>query len=268
VEQGTAATTEEGRNEVTHLSLVGLDEGLLEWSTRPPRLTASMAGASYVRIELEAGDTITSHLVDAGSTAGVTWDGRRFALAGIRTMGGRVCVVFEDSLIAALRARRAPLMVPAGSTTRSELVARLATEAGVAYVADPDPALIPTVVRRSDSWSTLAGLGWRCYSDGDQVIVGSEEWLTARTPTVDATEGADGVRDIGLSLWTNKPASEAWLTVDADWPAWPGTPVRLIDVDPAHTWLITGRVTDADAETAVVTLTRGPWLPEGAPAWT
>jgi len=180
-----------------------------------------------------------------------------------------VRLVFEDHVVATLRRQRDPLMVPAGSTTRPELVARLATEAAVGFEVDPDTAVIPTVVRRGDSWSTLAGLGWACFSDGDKVVVGSSDWLLDRQPPIETDADTDLVREVHLSLWTNKTHSTATLLVEEEWPGWPGDPVTLLDLDTLDDapWLVSSRTFDQDAETATVVLTRAPWMPEGEPTW-
>ena len=252
---------------MTDLRLVGLDAGLLDHTTRPAQLALVLDGASHVILDVSDDDDAVRDLaLEAGGTAGLMWDERRFVLAGFRSRSSLVRLVFEDVVVAALRAQRSPLMVPAGSTTRPELAARLATEAGVAYDVDPDPELIPGVVRRDDSWSTLAGLGWACFCDGDRVVVGSSEWLLGRREPLEVAAGVGEVLDVDVSMWTNKSYSAATLLVSEDWPGQPGDPVVATDLD-VDPWLVASRSTVAGAETATVTLTRGPWTTTGSPSW-
>ena len=252
---------------MTDLVLVGLANDLLEHVAVDPRLVASLS-ASYVTLDLtsDAEDDILTTALAVDGGAGVIWDDRRFVLAGVRSAAARVRVVFEDAVIASLRAQREPLMIPAGSTTRPELVKRLATEAGVDFDVEATRSLVPHVVRRIDSWSTLASLGWECFSDGDQVVVGSREWLAIRAEAVEAEADTGEVRDVDVSLWTNKAASEATLLVEEAWEGWPGDPVLLPDVDD-EVWLVESRTMRADAATATVVLTRGPWIPGGVVPW-
>lgn len=252
---------------MTDLQLVGLDAELLDHATRPAQLVTVLDGASHVILDVaDDDDAVRDLALEAGAAAGLVWDDRRFVLAGIRSRSSLVRLVFEDVVAAALRAQRAPLMIPAGSTTRPELVARLATEAGVAYDVDPDAELIPGVIRRADSWSTLAGLGWACFSDGDRVVVGSSEWLLGRREPLEVAAGVGEVLDVDVSMWTNKSYSAATLLVSEDWPGQPGEPVVATDLD-VDPWLVASRSTVAGAETATVTLTRGPWTTTGSPTW-
>lgn len=254
---------------MTDLALVGLAPELLEQAVTPARLTSTLGAAPHITLTLEAdteANTIDTVIAAAGVT-GITWDEQPYKLAGVRHRGSRITLTFEDHLVAALRAIRDPLMVPAASTTRPELVQRLCVEAGVACDVEPTPVLIPTVTRRTDSWSTIRDLGWRATSDSDQLVVGSEDWLLARRTPLQAERGSGGVRDLEVSMWTNKPACEATLTVeDSTWRGQPGDAALLPDIDD-ETWLVVTRTHDADAETATVVLTRGPWQPEGTVAW-
>ncbi len=57
-------------------------------------------------------------------------------------------------------------------------------------------------------------IGWRCLSDGNKVLFGSDEWLASLTAPVDVVEWQDPLlSDIDFSMDVAQPASVASFTV-------------------------------------------------------
>lgn len=225
---------------------------LVEAITDAPVLTRTIDGASTLEVVVK--DTrrklLRSGIFDTRSWAVV--DGIHLELAAVSKSGDRITLTFEDAIVAALRRQRDPLSIPASSTTRAEIIRRLAKEARVK--ADVDPAkrgVVNTAVERSvagdrsDSW-TLTGeladeIRWRRFSDGRRLVVGSDKWLMDRAPagwTVREHKGP--VHTVDFDLDVGRRASEATIHVDAKrWAVSPGRAVELEDLGPADgRWLV------------------------------
>lgn len=266
---------------LTEMQLVGTTKAtdVLTALTAPPVLTRTMDGASTVEMTVQDWDRT---LLRAGVFSSRVWtvvDDVVFELVKVTKTGDRLTLTYEDAIVAALRRRKDPLSIPAGSTTRAEVVARLASEAGVTY--DVDTArrsVINTAVERSvtdesDSWTVLGELadtiGWRRFSDGRRLVVGGDEWLTGRGPAWPAAELSGPVYHVDFDLDVGKPAAEATLEVDARrWAIWPGRAVTLTGLGPADgAWLVKEVTRPLTRQRATVTLTRSRLtLPEPPPA--
>lgn len=244
---------------------------LAEALSGPPMMTLTMDGASTLEVPISDADRkiLRTELIEYRSWAEV--DDIRFELVRLRKQGNRFTLEFEDSIAAALRRRRKPLSVPAGSTTRREFGIRLAREADVPYSIDPEKRpKVSRVLERSasgqdsDSWTVLGEMAeeirWRRFSNTRRLILGSDDWLLARDDNpVRLREHRGGVHDIDFDLDVGKRASTATLKVDAKlWRLRPGDVARLDDdMGPARgRWLVRevrGPVTSTLTD---VTLTR------------
>lgn len=208
-----------------------------------PSITLTMDGASSLDVTVSdhKRTLMRSPLVQTRSWAEVA--GIRFELVGFSKAGDAFTLKFEDAIAAALRRRKKPLSIPAGSTTRREIVQRLAREARVPFDVDDEKRInVTRAVQRSQggsgktsSWDLLGDLAsevhWRRFSNGRRLIVGSDDWLIARDPKpTRVREEAGAVQDIDFDLDTGKRASTARLTVDARlWSLPPGSVVEMGD---------------------------------------
>lgn len=252
---------------------------VVEAITDPPVVTRTLDGASTLDVTLSdhSRRLIRSGLFSTRSWATVR--GLAYELVSVRKAGDRLQLTLEDSLVAALRRRRDPLTAPAGSTTRAEWVRRLCGEAQVPVMVDPAPRGPATeaLTRNADnqgqsSWEALGeaadGAGWRRFSDGLRVLVGSDEWLGTLNPPWRVHEYAGPVHGVDLELDVGQPASSATVEVDAAlWSALPGQPVELVDLGPGDgPWLVETFTRALTRSRAQVKLTRRrAVLPEPPP---
>lgn len=219
---------------------------LLEAITDPPVVTRTIDGASTLSVIVSDYDRtlLTSGILDEKSWAVV--DSMNFELVSVSKSGDRVTLTFEDSVAAELRRQTKPLSAPAGSTTRREFVARLAKEAQVDVAIDDDKrSVVHSVLERSasgqksDSWTLLGevadAIHWRRFSDGAQLVVGSDDWLMDRSPKLKVFEHTGAVHDIDFDLDVAKKASTATIAVDSErWAVPPGRAVSITDLGPAN----------------------------------
>ena len=248
------------------LELVGV--GVDVEPQAPVRVTETIVGASHVHVDVEPDDGVVAGFLRGASGAITESDGRRWAFAGVRTSARRIRLTWEDATVARLRAHVPALAVPAGSVTLTDLVQRLAADAGVPVRVEPLLERIPAALPRQGAWSLVRGLAEHAFVDATGVwVVGSDAWLRRGTVPVDAVAEDGQVRDVDVLLDTGRPESVATLLVDVEWEPRPGDTVRLPEVDTAGAWLITHRVTDVDSETATITATRGPLTLAGEVPW-
>lgn len=256
---------------------------LVEAITDDPILTRTIDGASTLEVTVK--DTrrklLRSGILDTRSFA--TVDGINFELAALSKAADRVTLTFEDAIVAALRRRNDKLSIPASSTTRAEIVRRLAKEARIPV--DVDPAkrgVVHSAVERSvagdksDSWTVLGEVAedvrWRRFSTGARLVVGSDDWLMTRGPSAwTVREHTGPVHDVDFDLNSRRRASEATISVDARrWAIWPGRKVTVADLGPADgEWLVSQVRRGLTRTRAEVTIVRGRHVlkePPPAPA--
>lgn len=256
---------------------------LVEAITDPPALTRTIEGSTTLSVVVK--DTrrklLRSGILDTRSFA--TVDGINFELAAVSKSGDRVTLTFEDAIVAALRRKRDRLSVPAGSTTRREFAQRLAKEARVDIDVDPEKrGVVHSVLERSvagdksDSWTLLGevadAINWRRFSNGRQLVMGSDKWLMDRGPSGwTVREHTGPVHHVDFDLNTRRRASEASFEVDARrWAVWPGRAVELENLGPADgKWLVAEFSRALTRERATVKIVRSRHVlkePPPAPA--
>lgn len=243
---------------------------IIEALTEPPALTRTIEGASTV--EVTCADAPRA-LVRSPVVAARSWvdvDGIRFELVALSKSGDRYKLTFEDEIAAKLRRETKKLSVHAGRVTRADFARRLAREAGVKILVDPalDKRKARTAFERShgsktNSWDILGSdvaepVHARRFSDGTQLLVGSDEWLAGRFKTTAVSEHTGAVHNIDFDLDTGKRASRATLDVDATaWSIPPGAPVALSGMGPADgRWLVSQVAQTLTSSRGTVTLTR------------
>lgn len=217
-----------------------------------PRLTSTIEGAST--LELTMADAkrllLRNPLLDERSW--VRLGKVNYELVGHAKSGDRVNLMFEDAIVAALRRRKGKLSIKARTITRAEFMRRLAREARVPVVVDPEKrGKVNTPLTRSvgrdkqDSWEVSGQVAedvrWRRFSNGRQLVVGSETWLLKRDKTVDQVrEFVSGVSNIDYNLDTGRRASEATVTCEiAQWVSPPGNAVAVAGMGAADgRWLV------------------------------
>lgn len=226
---------------------------IIDAIVEPPVLTRTIDGASTVEIVLSdpTRTLIQSEVLQTQSWTVVS--GLNFELVAIAKNGNRITLTYEDAIVAQLRRQTKRLSVPANTTTRRELTQRLAREARVKAVVDPThKGKIRSAVSRStknqksNSWEMLGSdiaepIQWRRFSDGQQLVVGGDQWLLNRdadVTRVTENEGPFGYLDFTLDV--GRPASEASIDVDAElWSLPPGSAVRVDGQGPADgRWLV------------------------------
>lgn len=219
--------------------------------TDPPTLSRTIDGASTLTIVVSdrSRELLRSGMFDGRSWAVV--DGMHFELVAVSKSGDRIALTFEDAVVAQLRRQDGKLSIPAGSASRGEIGRRLAKEADVDVAVDPGHtehvhAAVHRSTRdeKSESWTLLGQLaddiGWRRFSDGKRLVMGSDAWLMARRKPIKVREHHGPVHDIDFDLDTGKHASEATVAVDAArWAIRPGQAITVEDCGPGDgDWLV------------------------------
>lgn len=224
------------------------DGTLLPHVLGDPILTRSIEHASILEVTLR--DDAGALLLRATSTLTAIVDGLGFTLARVEKQGTRLTLTFEDTLIAALRRPTGRLSVRGGSQTLAQYAARLASDGRVQLTLDPQASTKPhRVLGRSlgattSSWQMLTDIaareGWRLFSDGNTVLLGSDAWLLTRGTPLAVFEHVGPVIDIGCTIDTGRAIDEANLTVHtARWTADIGAVLTLAGVGPADgDWLV------------------------------
>jgi cell wall-associated NlpC family hydrolase len=234
----------------------------------PPVMDLTIDGASTLTFTVKDGDRklLRSDLIGYRAWADVDFGDEpvRFELVAVSKTGDRLKLTFEDGIAAALRRIEKELSIPAGSTTRREIVIRLAKEARVRYTVDPaERPNVQSVVERSahgeektNSWDVLGDLA----EDIHWLVVGSDAWLFDRDqhPT-QLREFTGPVHGIDFDLDVGKRASEATVTVDATLWALPPGSLCLMgdDMGPGEgKWLVAGFNRPLTSTRATVRLVR------------
>lgn len=175
-----------------YLQLVSPDDKssklLHEAIVAPPTVALSIDGASTLTIVVADPKRWLARSEAFVTKSWATALGLNFELVGAGKSGDDVTLTFEDAIAAQLRRQRKTLRIPANSSTRREIVLRLAREAGVKALVDPDKrGKVHNAVERTggdSSWDltgTLAtDIQWRRFSNGKRLVVGSDEWLMGK----------------------------------------------------------------------------------------
>lgn len=234
-----------------------------------PELERTLDGPTVLTLELSDPDRylLQNGVVDTRNGTGL--DGIRLEQAALSINDRSLTLTFEDAIVRALKRRRDPKVWAAGTLTRAQLAKALAAEAGVRIDVDPEKrGPIADAVTRNmtskateggergarsyvadpraedSSWSLLGSLAsdvdWRCCSDGERILFGSDAWLMARQPAIPLAERENGVVSITAELDDDQAAARASVTVDVDlWAIPPGQAVTLTRMGPANgTWLV------------------------------
>lgn len=220
-----------------------LREALSDW----PKITRGIDSAATLTLQVDDHHRtlVASPMFDGASFA--DYNSLRFELVAVAKGGDTLTLTFEDSLAQALRRQKAPLTIPAGTQTRGAILERLMREAGVPFLIEPRSGVVQSAVERKDdgdSWDLSGELadavGWRRFSDGVQVVCGSDPWLATLNPTLTMREFTDFVHTIDWDLDVAQPANRATVEIDAaGWVALPGQPVRIVGQGLADgLWLI------------------------------
>lgn len=237
-----------------------------------PKLTLTTDGASTLDITVDDHDRklARSEAFTSRSYATLEDLGVNFELVQASKTGHQVTLTFEDAITAALRKEIKKRRWPAGTTTRREIITQLARGAQVKFSIDPDKRkpvqkLVERGGRDNSSWDlagTLASdIQWRRFSNGKQLIAGSDEWLLERGSRKphEITENSGPWGSVDYDLDSGKRTSEATVTVDAEWGAiLAGDGVRIRDDYPATAglWIVTAYEQELGDDTATVTLGR------------
>jgi hypothetical protein len=248
--------------------------------TDPPRLVRTIDGASTLEVALT---DRRRTLLGSGLLVEKSWalvDDVAFELVGVRKTGDRVTLTFEDLVIAALRRQTAAYSVPANTTTWAAFVRRLAADAQQDVLIDPtDRGLVRRALERNagpdatDSWRVIADgseqRGLRAFSDGDRLVVGSDDWLATLVTPLTVFEHVGPVHNVDFTLDVGRKDNSATVEVDARrWAVMPGRSVTLQShLGPASgRWLVQSFERLLTRQRATVRLTRPRLvLPEPAP---
>lgn len=255
-----------------HLQLVSPEDKssklLHEAIVAPPTVELSIDGASTLTIPVT---DPTRRLARSDVFITKSWAtalGVNFELVKAAKTGDDVTLTFEDAIAAQLRRQTKKLRIPAGSSTRREIVTRLAREAGVKHAIDPDKRKkVRNAVERTDgasSWDVTGSLAseinWRRFTDGKRLVVGSDEWLMSKdTKPTKLREHTGPVGDIDFDLDVGKKAPTLTLELDAEYGALTIGSVCLIEDEFPATegkWITAGYTHELTSSIATLELTR------------
>lgn len=214
-----------------------------------PILTTSIEHANMLEVTLRDNDGTLLAGLTATTTA--TVEGFTFTLARVEKQATRLTLTFEDALIASLRVLTARLSLKAGSLTLGQYAARLVADAGPKLTVDPKASSQPhRVLGRSvgttetSSWQMLADIaareGWRLFSDGTQILLGSDAWLLGRKSARTVYEHVDPLVVVGFKIDSGRDIDHANLTVKtAQWTVDVGGVITLSNLGAADgNWLV------------------------------
>ena len=220
-----------------------------------PVLITTIDGASTLTVKIN--DPLRTFLAQIDSPseakkATATIDGTlKFNLAHVSKAGNTLTCIYEDALISRLRAITSKLVMKPGTLTYAAFIRRLASEAGVQASLNPaDLSLAKRSLARSmgastsNSWQVIADIaarnGWRCFSDGSQLIVGNDAWLLSRGTPLQVAEFADPVDRIDFAVNPNASTHTATLrVVTPSWSALPGDVIKVTEAGPANgNWIV------------------------------
>lgn len=255
-----------------HLQLVSPDDKtsklLHQAIVAPPTVALSIDGASTLTIVVADPKRRLARSEVFVTRSWATALDVNFELVAAAKTGDDVTLTFEDAIAAQLRRKRKTLRIPANSSTRREIVLRLAREADVKALVDPDKkGKVHNAVERTggdSSWDltgTLAtDIGWRRFSNGKRLVVGSDEWLMGKddTPTR-IREHTGPFGDVDFDADVGKRSSTLTVDLDAEYGALAiGSVCVVEDEFPATDgkWLTSGYTHTLTSTTATLELVR------------
>lgn len=192
-----------------------------------PELALTIDGASTLTINVDDHDRRLASSEAFTSRSWCTLEdlGINFELVQTRKTNHQVAMTFEDAIAAALRKEKKKKRWAAGAATRKEIITQLAKGADVKVAVDPDKRRpVQKAVKRdaeNDAWTlsgTLASdIQWRRFSNGKQLIAGSDEWLLERggRKPHKITEHSGPWGSVDFDLDVGKRAATATVTVEA-----------------------------------------------------
>jgi peptidoglycan DL-endopeptidase CwlO len=234
--------------------------------TDSPTLSLSIDGASTLTLPLDDHERRLARSEVLATRCWATVLGLNFELAGVAKTGDDVELTFEDAIAAQLRRQQKKGKVPANSTTRHDLLVRLAREARVKYSIDPAKRpKIRNVVDRAgtDSWeltgTVASDIQWRRFSNGKRLVAGGDDWLLEKDPKPTVFREHTGpVGNIDFDLDAGKRASTVTLELDAEYGALTIGDTATVPDYPAldGKWLIGSYTLALTSDTAEVELVR------------
>lgn len=209
-----------------------------------PIVDTTIDGASSITLTLDDPERVFLAQVESPADeakAYCTLDGDlTFSLAIVRKAGDTLTLIYEDAVVAALRKYTERITLKPGSTAFAAFVQRLADEASVQVDLDTsDPFPATTQLGRSlgdtatSSWQVYGGLarsqGWRCFSDGSQVVIGPDSWLLGRGTPLVVNELVYPVQEINFAVAPNMTTHSCIMHVAT--PDFVCVPGQVIDID-------------------------------------
>ncbi len=208
-----------------------------------------------------------------------------FVLVQVAKAQNTVTLTCEDAVINRLRGISGARTQAPGVRTRVQFAAQLCAEAGVPFIGDFNtPAATEPLSRGTtqnpgeDTWTCLtriAGVvGYRCFSDGINVLFGPDAWLLnpvgpSSGPGLLVDELSDRVDWVNFDYDVGKSVAKATVFTYADfWTSDPGAPSTIRNLGPASgQWLIESIGRNLNRAATTVALVAGqPTLPEPPPA--
>lgn len=187
-----------------------------------------------------------------------------FALCSISKSNDQVTLVFEDFWINALRyaySTQAGYLTATGTMTRADFMVSVIRKGlpllpiPVVVVPDSYPAVqqIETDTGDSqwgttdnpgeDAWTCLTRLAndvqWRCFSNGQSIVIGPDDWLLSFPVAATFVEHTGGVDNIDFEWDMNQAQATATINVVTDLLSFPpGSPIQLNNLGVASgVWL-------------------------------
>lgn len=255
-----------------HLQLVSPDDRssklLHEAIVAAPTLALSIDGASTLTVVVADPQRRLARSEAFTTRSWATALGLNFELVAASKSGDDVTLTFEDAIAAQLRRRKKTLRIPANSSTRREIVLRLAREAGVKAIVDPEKkGKVHNQVERAggdSSWELTGTLAtdvqWRRFTDGRRLVVGSDEWLMGKDdkPTR-IREHTGPFGDVDFDVDVGKRASTLTVDLDAEYGALAIGSVCVVDDEFPATdgkWLTSAYTHTLTTTTATLELVR------------
>lgn len=174
-----------------------------------------------------------------------------FALASVEKEGDEVTLTFEDLIINQLRyafATQAGYMSTSGTMTRADFMTQIISKSNVPTnaIAVPDGFNGVQDVQEQlqwgtsdspteDAWTCLTRLAnevqWRCFSTGQAIIFGPDEWLLSQAVAATFQEFTDGVDSIDFDWDMGQQEANATVNCVAQLLGFlPGQLVRLVGI--------------------------------------
>jgi hypothetical protein len=166
--------------------------------------------------------------------------GRRFKLVKVSKSKNTLTATYEDAAIARLRTFTGPYAATA-AWTRIQFAAQLGNQAGIDVITPAvqsvEAALVPLARGSSDapgedSWTCMTRIAgdvkYECFSNGQGIVFGPDDWLLHGAPAAQITELAAGVDYVDWDIDVGKPVQTVTVySYASQWDAGVGEHVRL-----------------------------------------